>query len=390
MPPVGGAAPPVLGTGPSMVRKAIEEHEGGAHMKIEAAVTHGQGEEFKIGEVELAEPRSNEVLVRVVATGVCHTDAVARDNGIVPYPIVLGHEGAGIVEQAGENVKAVGPGDHVVLSYSSCGHCENCLSAHPSTCEKMNDLNFGSQGIERLEQDGRPVATFFGQSSFATYAVADERNVVKVPDDVELELLGPLGCGIQTGSGTVLACLKPAFGSTIVVYGCGAVGLSAVMAAKIAGCRTVIAVDVHESRLELARELGADYALNGAEVDVVEEIGKATGAGTHYAVETTGVPAVVHQSLAALRPLGTVAIVGITPEMTVDMFGEIMAEGQTVAGVIEGDTVPQLFIPELVEYYRQGRFPFDKLVKYYDFEDINQAFEDSRTGKTIKPVVKMR
>ena len=139
-----------------------------------------------------------------------------------------------------------------------------------------------------------------------------------------------------------------------------------------------------------ARELGADYALNGAEVDVVEEIGKATGAGTHYAVETTGVPAVVHQSLAALRPLGTVAIVGITPEMTVDMFGEIMAEGKTVTGVIEGDTVPQLFIPELVEYYRQGRFPFDKLVKYYDFEDINQAFEDSRTGKTIKPVVKMR
>ena len=174
------------------------------------------------------------------------------------------------------------------------------------------------------------------------------------------------------------------------MYGCGAVGLSAVMAAKIAGCRTVIAVDVHESRLELARELGADYALNGAEVDVVEEIGKATGAGTHYAVETTGVPAVVHQSLAALRPLGTVAIVGITPEMTVDMFGEIMAEGKTVTGVIEGDTVPQLFIPELVEYYRQGRFPFDKLVKYYDFEDINQAFEDSRTGKTIKPVVKMR
>ena len=167
-------------------------------------------------------------------------------------------------------------------------------------------------------------------------------------------------------------------------------GLSAVMAAKIAGCRTVIAVDVHESRLELARELGADYALNSSEVDVVEEVRKATGSGTHFAVETTGVPAVVHQSLAALRPLGTVAIVGITPEMTVDMFGEVMAEGKTVTGVIEGDTVPQLFIPELVEYYRQGRFPFDKLVEFYDFENINQAFEDSRTGKTIKPVVKMR
>lgn len=359
-------------------------------MRIEAAVTHGKGEAFKIEEVELAKPRAGEVLVRIAATGVCHTDAVARDNGIVPYPIVLGHEGAGVVEQVGEGVKTVEPGDHVVLSYSSCGHCENCRSAHPSTCEDMNALNFGSEGIERLEQNGEKVATFFGQSSFGTYAVADERNVVKVRKDVELELLGPLGCGIQTGSGTVLVRLKPEFGSTIAVYGCGAVGLSAVMAAKIAGCKTIIAVDVHDNRLELARELGAAYAFNGGEVDVVEEIRKVTGSGTHYAVETTGVPSVVHQSLAALRPLGTVAIVGITPEMTIDMFGEIMAEGKTMTGVIEGDTVPQLFIPELVDYYCQGLFPFDKLVRYYAFGDINQAFEDSRTGEAIKPIVKMK
>lgn len=358
-------------------------------MNIEAAVTHHQGAGFAIEEIELAEPRFDEVLVKIVATGVCHTDAVARDGGITPYPIVLGHEGAGIVEKVGEGVDTVKPGDHVVLSYATCGHCENCLSAHPSTCEKMNDLNFGSVGIDRLKQNGQNVATFFGQSSFATYALAEERNVVKVRDDVELELLGPLGCGIQTGSGTVLARLKPEFGTSIAVYGCGAVGLSAIMAAKIAGCRTVIAVDVHESRLELARELGATHAFNGKDVDVVEEIKKATVLGTHYAVETTGVPAVVHQSLAALRPLGTVAIVGITPEMSIDVFGEIMAEGKTMTGVIEGDTVPQLFIPELVEYYRQGLFPFDKLVRYYDFKDIDQAFEDSRTGVTVKPVVKI-
>lgn len=359
-------------------------------MKIEAAVTHDRGEAFKIEEVELAEPRFNEVLVKIVATGVCHTDAVARDGGITPYPIVLGHEGAGVVEKVGEGVKTVRPGDHVVLSYASCGHCENCLSGHPSTCEKMNALNFGSVGIERLEQNGGEVATFFGQSSFGTYAVSEERNVVKVRDDVELELLGPLGCGIQTGSGTVLTCLKPEFGSTIAVYGCGAVGLSAIMAAKIAGCRTIIAVDVYDSRLELAGELGATHAFNGKEVDVVEEIKKATRIGTRYAVETTGAPSVVHQSLAALRPLGTVAIVGITPEMSIDMFGEVMAEGKTMTGVIEGDTIPQLFIPELVEYYKQGLFPFDKLVKYYDFKDINQAFEDSKAGKAIKPIVKMK
>lgn len=361
-------------------------------MKMKAAVTHGKGEEFKIEEVELAEPKANEVLIKITASGVCHTDAVARDLGITPYPVVLGHEGSGIVEKVGEGVTLVQPGDHVVLSFSSCGHCENCLTGHPTVCADFNTLNFGGKmedGTHRLRQQGQELSTFFGQSSFATYAVAHERNVVKVDKDVDLALLGPLGCGIQTGSGTVLNRLKPEFGTSIAVYGTGAVGLSAIMAAKIIGCKNIIAVDIHDNRLEMAKELGATHVINSKNEDVVERMKEITHGGVHYGVDTTGVPVVIRQGLRALRPLGQLAIVGVTPEMTINVHEEIMAEGKTMVGVIEGDAVPQLFIPQLVEYYKKGLFPFDRLVKFYDFSEINQAFEDSKKGITIKPIVKI-
>lgn len=361
-------------------------------MKITAAVTQAQGADFALQDVELAAPQAHEVLIKVVATGVCHTDAVARDLAIAPLPAVLGHEGAGIVEAVGAEVKDLAVGDHVVMSFAHCGGCSSCLTGHPTVCQTFNPLNFG--GVQddyttRLSKDGTPLATFFGQSSFGTYAVAHARNVVKVDKTVDLALLGPLGCGIQTGAGTVLNRLRPEFGSSIVVYGCGAVGMSAIMAAKIAGCEHIIAVDVHDARLELARELGATHALNGSKVDVVQEVKSITEHGAHYAVETTGVPKVVKQSLNALRPLGVCAIVGVTPEMSIDVHNDLMAEGKTMVGVIEGDSVPRVFIPQLVSYFKAGRFPFDRLIKFYPFEDINQAFEDSKNGGAIKPVLKI-
>lgn len=361
-------------------------------MQITAAITRTQGAAFSIEPVTLSGPGANEVLVRIVATGVCHTDAVARDLGIAPFPIVLGHEGAGVVEQVGGNVTRLAPGDHVVLSFAHCGACEHCLTGHPTVCSLFNDLNFGGRMDDhsaRLHQDGGDLATFFGQSSFATHAVAHARNVVKVDKDVDLALLGPLGCGIQTGAGTVLNALRPEFGTSIAVYGCGAVGLSAIMAAKIAGCPQIFAVDVHDSRLALARELGATHAFNGRQVDVVAGIKAASGGGTHYAVETTGVPPVVKQSLNALRPLGKVAIVGVTPAMELDVHNDLMAEGKAMVGVIEGDSVPRVFIPKLVEFYKAGRFPFDRLVRFYDFDRIAQAFEDSANGTTVKPILRM-
>ncbi len=361
-------------------------------MKIQAAVTHAQGKDFQIEEVTLSGPEANEVLVRVVATGVCHTDAVGRDLAVSPYPIVLGHEGSGVVEKVGANVTSVDVGDHVVMSFAHCGQCDSCLTGHPTVCERFNELNFGGRmedGTCRLHQHQTGIATFFGQSSFGSHAVAHERNVVKVDKEVDLALLGPLGCGIQTGAGTVLNRLRPEFGTTIAVYGCGAVGLSAIMAAKIAGCRQIFAIDVHDNRLELARELGASQTFNGNKVDVVEEIRALTGTGCHYAVETTGVPPVVRQSLNALRPLGTTAIVGVTPKMELDIHNDLMAEGKSMIGVIEGDSVPRVFIPKLVEYYKAGLFPFDRLVKFYAFDQISQAFEDSANGSTVKPVLRL-
>lgn len=361
-------------------------------MEITAAVTHSKGDEFKIEAVQLAKPEFDEIRVKIVAVGVCHTDVVARDQDVVPYPIVLGHEGSGIIEAIGEAVTELQVGDHVVLSFAHCGHCTNCLTGHPTVCKTFNELNFGGameDGSHRLTQDGQELATFFGQSSFATHAIAKAKNAVKVDPEVDLALLGPLGCGIQTGAGTVLNRLKPEFGSSIVIYGAGAVGLSAVMAAKITGCQHIIAVDIHDNRLELATELGATHIFNSKNVDVVAEVKKITGAGSHYAVETTGVPEVVKQSLHALRPLGTVAIVGVTPDVTLNIQEDLMAEGKSMIGVVEGDSIPKVFIPQLIAYYKAGQFPFDKLVKFYDFDEIAQAFTDSASGITIKPILKM-
>ncbi|MFC3038683.1 NAD(P)-dependent alcohol dehydrogenase [Virgibacillus xinjiangensis] len=362
-------------------------------MDIKAAVTHGKGEDFQLEEVQLDDPKHDEVMIKVVASGVCHTDAVARDQDVpVPLPAVLGHEGSGIVEKVGSSIQTVEPGDHVVLSFSSCGHCENCLTGHPAYCLRFNDLNFGgimNDQTKRLHQDGQEVSSFFGQSSFGTFAVANERNVVKVDKDVDLELLGPLGCGIQTGAGTILNKLQPTFGETVAVFGCGAVGLSAIMAAKIVGCSKIIAVDLHESRLEMAKELGATHTINGKDADTVEEIKRITNGGTNYSVETTSVPALAIQSLHALKPRGTSAVVGVTQETEFNVFEDIMAEGKGLVGAIEGDSVPQIFIPKLVEYYKQGQFPFDKLVKFYEMEEINKAFDESKEGKTVKPIVKM-
>lgn len=361
-------------------------------MKIKAAVTPSQGAHFVFNEVTLDEPKSNELKVKIVATGVCHTDAVARDLGLTPYPAVFGHEGAGIVTEIGSEVTGFEIGNHVVMSFAHCGRCENCLTGHPTVCSDFNKLNFGGKmedGTSRLHKDGKDYSNFFGQSSFGNHAIVHSRNAVKVDKSVDLALLGPLGCGIQTGAGTVLNRLKPEFGSSIAIYGCGAVGLSAVMAAKIIGSRHIIAVDVHDSRLELAKKLGATHAFNGSKVDVVKEIKALTNGGPLYAVETTGVPKVVKQCLNALRPLGQAAIVGITPEMKLDVHNDLMAEGKSMIGVIEGDSVPRVFIPKLIDYYKAGKFPFDQLIRFYEFKDIEKAFEDSKTGATIKPILKL-
>ncbi len=364
-------------------------------MKIKAAVTRSANAPFVIEEVDLAEPKAGEVLVRVVASGICHTDEVAQKQQIpVPLPAVLGHEGCGIVERVGEGVTEFAPGDRVGFSYAFCGHCECCIQGMPYACENLNAINFGGvmpDMTTRLSQNGQPISTFFGQSSFAEYAVVHSDNVVKVPyDDIDLALVGPLGCGVQTGAGTVLNYLKPKFGSSIVVFGCGTVGMSAIMAARLAGCRQIIAVGGNPKSLALALEIGATHTINRKECsDLVAEIKRISDGGVNYAVETSGAEAFILAGLRSLRFKGVEAIVGLSGEIKLHLHFDLMAEAKTLSGVIEGDAVSKIFIPQLIDYYHQGRFPFDKLVKFYPFEQINQALEDSHAGKCIKAVVRM-
>lgn len=364
-------------------------------MKIKAAVTESQYAPFVMRDVELQEPKAGEILVKIVACGVCHTDEEGK-NGNLPtaIPAVLGHEGAGVVVKVGEGVTEFKPGDKAGFSFAFCGCCDNCRTAKVASCRNFNKINFGGilpEGTSRLSMNGKPLSMFFGQSSFAEYAVVDAECAIKVPyDDIDLGIVAPMGCGIQTGAGTVLNNLKPEFGSTIAVFGCGTVGMSAIMAARIAGCSKIIAVGGNEKSLELALEVGATHAINRKKCeDIVGSIKKITNGGANYAIDTSGVADFVRKGLHCLAPHGVEAIVGITPPMEIDMFGELMAEGKTIKGVIEGDAIPKIFIPQMIEYYRQGRFPVDKIMKFYPFDEINQAFEDSHNGKVIKSVLRI-
>lgn len=366
-------------------------------MKISAAVLPAPKQKFNIASIELdTQLRPEEILVKIVATGLCHTDLAVRDQHI-PFeiPAILGHEGAGIIEEVGSSVTKVKKGDHVILAPASCGKCSYCKSGHPSYCENFFPLNFGGHRADGScpyhDHSGKAVSGFFfGQSSFATYSLAAENNVVKVQDDVPIEILGPLGCGLQTGAGTVLNVLKPAAGESIVVSGVGPVGLAAIMAAKAAGCTTIIAVDVFDNRLELAKSLGATHTINSRNVVPSEEVNtKIYPGGVHYAIDTTGRNDVINQMVGALRYMGKCIVLGVSPTPKMEVDNAFFTMGRSVQYVVEGDSVPDIFIPQLIELYKKGLFPFDKLIKFYPFEEINQAIEDAEKGITLKAVLRM-
>ncbi|RBI58374.1 NAD(P)-dependent alcohol dehydrogenase [halophilic archaeon] len=368
-------------------------------MDIKAAVVNEEGGPFTIEDIELDDPQDNEVLVRIVGVGVCHTDMVVRDQLYpTPLPAVLGHEGSGVVETVGENVTDVEPGDRVVLSFDYDNECSSCHAGHPAYCEDFFAHNFGGRrpedGTSPLSRGDEKISgRFFGQSSFATHAIATERNVVAVEDDtVPLELLGPLGCGIQTGAGAVINSLNPQAGSSIAIFGAGSVGLAAVLAADLKGCTEIISVDLKKSRLEKASELGATATVNPESLDdVVESIREMTDGGVNYAIESTGVPDVAEQAVDVLTQRGMLGIVGAPALETRASYdvNDLLLGGQSIMGITEGDSDPKEFIPNLIELYRQGKFPFDELVTYYDFEQIEQAVEDSENGDTIKPILRV-
>jgi aryl-alcohol dehydrogenase len=363
-------------------------------MEITAAIIKEKGGKFLLEKMELDSPKPNEVLIKIVATGMCHTDMAVRDQLLPsPLPMVLGHEGAGIVEAVGAEITKVEVGDHVVLTFGFCGKCPNCLKGLPSYCYSFGQLNFSGSGLNgshnHHNQEGGLNDHFFSQSSFGTHALALENNVIKVDKNAPLEILGPLGCGIQTGAGSVINSFKAGEGSSIVVFGTGAVGLSAIMAAVVVKCATIIAVDINNDRLNFAKELGATHLINSKDTDVVNEIRGIAEDGVDFAFETTGRSDVIKNAMLSLVSNGICGIVGASAKPLDLDANYIVAKGLHIKGIVEGDSIPDIFIPKLVELYQEGKFPFDKLVKVYPFEKINEAAEDSERGITIKPVIRI-
>ena len=367
-------------------------------MKTLAAVVTEIGKPLSLMELDIEDPRDDEILVRVVASGVCHTDLVVQAGMLpVPIPVILGHEGAGVVEKIGSKVSKVKLGDHVVMSFNSCGACESCREKEPAYCYEFMPRNFGAtreDGTTALSIENSPVhSNFFGQSSFATFSICRELNVVKVPKTVDLSLLGPLGCGILTGAGAVINALPVKKGSSFLVFGTGSVGLSSVMAAQIQGASTIIAIDLNEDRLEVARELGATHTFNpNNTTDLVDKIIELTTHGVNAALDTTGLPDVIRDAVLCLAPRGSCGILGACPpdfEVTINEL-HFFTGGRKLIGIVEGSAYPDAMIPKLINYFEEGRFPFDRLIKFYDFEHINQAIEDSEKGKTIKAIVRMQ
>lgn len=363
-------------------------------MRTTAAVVDEQGGSFRFQEVDLDEPRDDEVLVRIVAAGLCHTDLQLRDT--LPaemFPRVFGHEGAGVVEQVGSAVDGIAVGDQVLLSFRSCRACPACLEGAVGYCENtlvLNYMGFRMDGSTTHRRDGEPVyGSFFGQSSLARHAIAYADNCVVVDPDLDLSLFAPYGCGFQTGAGTVLNLLQPGPDDSLVVFGCGAVGLAALIAARATGTGTVVAVDLAESRLAEAERFGA-VPVNPATLGdqtVVDRVKELTDGGATYAIDTTAISDVVKQAQQSLKVRGTLVALGLgAEEYAIDAI-DLLQNGKLIRSSIEGESDPLRMLPRLIELNGKGDFPVDGLVTTYPFEEINTAIEDVLAGRVVKPVL---
>ncbi|KAK5936852.1 hypothetical protein PMZ80_010971 [Knufia obscura] len=359
-------------------------------------VAHELNAEPTLESIQLDDIQPNEALVQIEATGICHTDLSCID-GTLPaeFPNVLGHEGAGTILEAGSELKHLSPGDKVLLSFNHCSKCSECTSSHPAYCHAFGQLNFGGRRADgtqplSLSNGGKKLyGSFFGQSSFAKVAVIAGASMVKVPSSTRLELFAPLGCGIQTGAGSVLNTLDVQSGQSLAVFGAGSVGLAAIMAGKLRGANPVIAIDLSSERLALAQKLGATHTILASDknVDVVKEIqGICPPTGVSRAVDCTGAAKVVEQMIQALGSRGKAATVGAPSpgtQVPVDIFNHLML-GRQYVGCCEGDSVPEKLISYLIEQHAAGKFPVDELITFYGGNDYAKAFK----GKTIKAVLK--
>jgi aryl-alcohol dehydrogenase len=363
-------------------------------MKIKAAIARERHADFSIEFVELDEPRDDEILVRIEAVGLCHTDLVFRDmETALTLPAVFGHEGAGVVERVGASIEKVRPGDHVLLTFRSCGHCPRCSAHEPAYCQQLPNLNFigerpdGSKAIRSTE--GEISSNFFGQSSLATHALAYERNVVKIDPGLSATY-APLGCGVQTGAGGIMRSLACPPRSSLVIIGSGTVGLSAVLGAVVQGCAVIIVIEPMAERRALAMELGATHALDPDEGPIAERVRDIVPAGVDFVFDTSGFVPAIEAAFGYLGSHGVIGLVGVPGVADAALSVPValaITFGFSIKGIIEGDSDPDEFIPELIRLHQQGRFPFDRLITTYKLDDINQAVTDQHDGKCVKDVL---
>jgi aryl-alcohol dehydrogenase len=343
--------------------------------------------------IELDDLRRDEILVRIEASGICHTDAKYR--GVVPLPAVFGHEGTGVVEATGQGVTDVRAGDRVIMSYAFCGACPCCDDDRPFMCENMHKLTFTgmrADGSSAISLDGNPISgSFFQQSSFASHAITLERTVVPVTSDLPPEMLAAIPCGVQTGAGAMINTFDVRKGESVIVFGAGTVGLSAVMAANMIGAATIICVDVIQGRLDLAIEMGATHVLNINDGEIPPRAREILPRGAQYAFDASATVPALEDAMKCIGQGGKIAIVSYPeggkkfPFTTRDLFIRV----GSLQGTIQGHSVPRTFLPQLIDWQQQGIFPYEKLITTYDFSDINQAFSDAESGTVIKPVLLM-
>ena len=366
-------------------------------MRTTAAVTEKRGADFAVQDVEIDDPRPGEVRVEMAACGVCHTDAIARDGDLpFPSPGVLGHEGVGRVDAVGDGVTAVSVGDSVLLGWPWCGTCRHCLAGQPRYCLSLGPLLVGGgrpDGTTSLARlDGEPLHShFFGQSSFARHSIVAERAAVRVETAVPLEAVGVLACGIATGAGAVLNAVRLEPGSRLVVFGAGAVGLAAIMAARLTPSTSIIAVEPNARRRELATRYGATDVIDPRDNnDVVGTIREICGGSADVALDCTGIIPVVRQAIDSVGMLGTAVLIGGAPagaELTADHLTTLW--GKRIIGTLGGESQTGRLVPALLDLHTQGRFPFTDLIEYFPIDQLNEAVAASHRGDVIKPVLRL-
>ena len=365
-------------------------------MIINAAVAISPDKPFQLRKFELEEPREDEVLVKIVASGICHTDIAVKEQSVhLPLPMILGHEGSGIVEDIGKNVTELKIGDHVILTSDSCGLCKKCEQKLPSYCNEFVERNLSGKRIDGTSplldvRDSGIGGRFVGQSSFASHSLVSQRSAIKIDKSHPLRLMGPLGCGLMTGVGTVFHALEASSRNSVAIFGAGTVGLSSVMGSVLRDCDPIIVVDPIKERREIARDLGATHVLDPKTDNVAEQIIDISKGGVDFSIEASGAPAAVDMSLRCLGRPGWSAQVGATPAQTyhsLDM--DHIGFGRGIKGVVMGDAYAKEFVPHLAYLHREGKLPFEKFVKEYKFYEINTAVHESQQGSVIKPILIM-